>query len=357
MRPGAGGCGRQDVAVRELVAKLAALDPDAGAAVKVIAYFDRLVEGRAGLEPIVRGAAVLAGCPARLIDDECRVHIEIEADGRLRDAVTRPDPAWLSAPVVPGGPQALWLERSGPAGPVDAMVLERATAAARVALARTRRGVAVGCLAPHDPASVEVVLDATVPADLRLSAARRLGLDRSARARAVALEGGLARVEALRSQAADPDVGRRRAGVGPVVAVLELPSSWAAARTALRLTAEGTASDPGPRIVYADHMGGLAVLAAAVVPATEPVPDVRALERAGSDAPWMLATLDAIASSPSLRAAAGVLSVHHSTLQARIARAEHMLGWSIREPQGRLRLQLALVLRRLHRNRPLETKS
>ncbi|OHV42640.1 helix-turn-helix domain-containing protein [Pseudofrankia sp. BMG5.36] len=343
--------------MRELVAKLAALDPDAGAAVKVIAYFDRLIEGQAGLEPIVRGAAVLAGCPARLIDDERRVHIEIEADGRRRDAVTRPDPAWLSAPVVPGGPQALWLERPGPAGPIDAMVLERATAAARVVLARTRRGVAAGCVTPHDPASVEVVLDATVPADLRLNAARRLGLDRTARARAVALEGGLARVEAASgSQAPDPDVGRRRAGVGPAVAVLELPSSWAAARTALRLTADGTASDPGPRIVHADHLGGLAVLAAAVVAATEPAPDVRALERVGADAPWMLATLDAIASSPSLRAAAGVLSVHHSTLQDRIARAEHLLGWSIREPQGRLRLQLALVLRRLHRNRPLEAE-
>ena len=54
--------------VKELAGRLAALDPDAGAAVRVIAYFDRLNDGHAGLETIVRGAAVLSGCPARLAD-------------------------------------------------------------------------------------------------------------------------------------------------------------------------------------------------------------------------------------------------------------------------------------------------
>jgi sugar diacid utilization regulator len=131
---------------------------------------------------------------------------------------------------------------------------------------------------------------------------------------------------------------------------VDLPASWAAARTALRLTAEGTERDPGPRVVYAEELGGLAVLAAAVGPGTEPSPDVRALERARSTAPWMLATLEAVAFTPSLRAAAASLVVHHSTLQDRVARAERLLGWSLRTPQGRLRLQLVLTLRRLHNN-------
>jgi len=52
--------------MKDLVVRLSALDPDAGAAVRVIAYFDQLVDARAGLATIVRGAAVLAGCPARL---------------------------------------------------------------------------------------------------------------------------------------------------------------------------------------------------------------------------------------------------------------------------------------------------
>ena len=101
--------------------------------------------------------------------------------------------------------------------------------------------------------------------------------------------------------------------------MLGLPASWAAARTALRLTAEGTDDDPGPRVVYADEVGGLALLARCVGPATPPLPDVLALEQAAAAAPWMLVTLHAVATSASLRAAAAALSVHHSTLQDRIA--------------------------------------
>jgi hypothetical protein len=339
--------------MKELAGRLAALDPDAGAAVRVIAYFDRLVEERAGLEAIVRGAAVLAGCPARLVDERRRVHIEVEADGRRRDEVTPTDPAWLSSPVASGDSPALWLERPGPAGPVEAMVLERATTAARAVLERTRGTSSGGGGNPHDPAWVEVVLDASASEQIRLQAARRLGLDRAPLVRAVAIQGSPARVEVIAtSQASAPQVGGRRAGIGPAVPVLDLPSSWVAARTALRLTAEGTEQDPGPRVVYADQIGGLAVLAAAVGPETKPVADVRTLEHAGAAAPWMLATLEAVATSPSLRAAAAKLTVHHSTLQERLAHAEQLLRWSVHDPHGRLRLQLALALRRLHHHQP-----
>ena len=54
--------------------------------------------------------------------------------------------------------------------------------------------------------------------------------------------------------------------------------------------------------------------------------------------------------TPSLRAAAVTLRLHHSTLQDRVIQAEHLLGWPVREPAGRLRLQLALALRRLRRH-------
>ncbi|MFD0523540.1 helix-turn-helix domain-containing protein [Paractinoplanes durhamensis] len=64
----------------------------------------------------------------------------------------------------------------------------------------------------------------------------------------------------------------------------------------------------------------------------------------------MLATLYAFADAPSLRAAATALRLHHSTLQDRITQAAHLLGWSITTPSGRLRLQVALALRRLRRH-------
>ncbi|MFD0485610.1 helix-turn-helix domain-containing protein [Kineococcus sp. GCM10028916] len=129
----------------------------------------------------------------------------------------------------------------------------------------------------------------------------------------------------------------------------ELPGSWVAARRALRLTAEGTATDPGPRIVHAEAVQGLLLLAAAVPAGAPPVPDVGAVERAAVLAPWMLRTLDVLATTSSRRAAATELAVHHSTVQARVLTAQRALGWELQDVAGLQRLQLALVLRRLHR--------
>ncbi|MFJ7049687.1 helix-turn-helix domain-containing protein [Streptomyces sp. NPDC101112] len=350
--------------MKELAGRLTAVDPDAGAAVRVIAYFDALAESRAGLEALVRAAAVLAGCPARLADDERRVRVRVEPDGRRLDSPLPPEPGWPSAALVPGGVPALWLERPGDGEPsvVDAVILERAAGALRLVLDRTRGRAP---LSPaDDPALVETLLDATAVEQARLHAARRLGLAVDARARVLAPLDGRPRVLVV-GDAGTPDAGpprgvpvaavegldriEGRVGVGPVVSVSDLPRSWAAARVALRFTAEGTARDPGERVVRAEDLGGLALLAESVLPGGDPPPDVRELEKAAADAPWMLATLHAVASTASLRAAATEVNVHHSTLQDRLTHAESLLGWPVRDPHGRLRLQLALTMRRLAR--------
>ncbi|WP_449353549.1 helix-turn-helix domain-containing protein, partial [Streptomyces shaanxiensis] len=403
--------------MKELAGRLTALDPDAGAAVRVIAYFDRLSESRAGLEALVRGAAVLAGVPALLVDAERRVRVRVEADGTRRDSGAPPDPGWPSAALTPGGAAALWLERAEAApSVVDAVILERAAGAVRLVLDRTRGRAAV-----EDPALVETVLDPGAPEAARLHAARGLGLDPAGTARALAPLDGPPMVVAGRADAglpnrwssnglstgrasagspagrsnagpptgrnkggfptgpsngglptgqahagspagrsnAGPPTGRNkdglptgpsngglstaqahagsptgrnnagppttqadsgrptgrtdaglpsgrtdadpltaralpglpdgRVGVGPEVPVLELPRSWAEARTALRFTAEGTALDPGPKVVHADELGGVALLAGLVAPGAEAPADVQALEAAGASTPWLLA--------------------------------------------------------------------
>ncbi|MDN3026930.1 helix-turn-helix domain-containing protein [Streptomyces sp. S.PB5] len=327
--------------MKELAGRLTALDPDAGAAVQVIAYFDRLAESRAGLEALVRGAAVLAGVPARLVDTDRRVQVRVEPDGARRESDAPPDPAWPAAALTPDGAPALWLERPSAPSVVDAVILERAAGAVRLVLDRTR-----GRAPADDPALVETLLDATAPEAARLHAARRLGLDPALPARAVATPDGPPRVVPGR-RGTEPPAGR--AGVGPAVSVLDLPRSWAAARTALRFTAEGTAQDPGQRVVHADELGGTALLAGLVVPGAEPPPDVLALDAAAAATPWLLTTLHAVANTASLRAAATDINVHHSTLQDRLAHAEQLLGWPVRTPQGRFRLQLALTMRHLTR--------
>lgn len=174
--------------------------------------------------------------------------------------------------------------------------------------------------------------------------------------RALAIPDGRPRILPAHPDAALP---AGRLGIGPAVPVLDLPRSWAAARIALRLTADGTAHDPGPPVVHAhgpgppvvhaDGLGYIALLAGLVAPGAEVPPDVRVLKSAAAHAPWVPATLHAVASTTSLRAAAAEINVHHSTLQDRLTHAETLLGRPVRTPQGRFRLQLALMMHLLAR--------
>lgn len=119
----------------------------------------------------------------------------------------------------------------------------------------------------------------------------------------------------------------------------------------MRFTAEGTDEDPGPRVVHAGDLGALALIVAAADSSPGDVADVQAVQRAAAGAPWMLATLHAVATTGSLRQAARQLHVHHSTLHDRLAHAEADLGWGVRDVGGGFRLQLALHLRRVLRAR------
>ncbi|WP_420123510.1 helix-turn-helix domain-containing protein [Nakamurella sp.] len=326
--------------MRDLTVRLDALDPAAGAALRVIAYFDDLVAHGAGLPAIVRGAAILAACPAALVDPGQQVRVRIGPGGVAGVPGPR-DEAWPWTPVPPDGGE-LWLERDGEPSPVDAMVLERAAAA--IGSIRSSAGGRGGRRRTSAHADLAVLIDADAPPAARAAAAARRQLGPTARVRAIASGAGV-RIGA----ADDPVAGPERAGVGPSGPPDELPASAAAARLALRLTADGTPADPGPRVVHAQDVGGLLVLAAAIGPTTPRHADVVMLDRLAADHPWLPVTLTAAAEQASLRGAATALHVHHSTLQERIAHAERLLGWTIGDPAGRLRLQIALALRRLHR--------
>ncbi|WP_425264139.1 helix-turn-helix domain-containing protein [Streptomyces caeruleatus] len=334
-----------------LAGRLAALDPDAGAAVRAIAYFDRLAEARAGLEALVRGAAVLTGYPARLIDTARRVHVRVESDGKRHDTDSPPDSSWLCRELAPDTSAALWLERPGPPSVVDAVILERASGILRQILDRTRGRAPLSasddrhcwrrCSTPRPGQRLvcmrhAVSLSVSVSVSVSPMATRPYAYapwpcwatpPNPARAPRRAAETGGSTCR----------TGRNRAGCpcARPVAVLGRspgPQSWAAARTALRFTAEGTADDPGERVMYANDLGDIVLLADLVRSGTGPPPDARAL------------------------AAAAKLNIHHSTLETRLAHAEGLLGWPVHTLTGHLRLQLALLTRRLARgeDRPLQ---
>ena len=94
-----------------LVWRLKALDPEASESLKVIAYFDALVDGHASAQVLLSGAAVLSGCAAGYIaglDGQCGLghdHVEtMEPAGphmQLCDASHCPDTGSVSHHFVP----------------------------------------------------------------------------------------------------------------------------------------------------------------------------------------------------------------------------------------------------------------
>ncbi|WP_344744103.1 helix-turn-helix domain-containing protein [Streptosporangium vulgare] len=140
--------------------------------------------------------------------------------------------------------------------------------------------------------------------------------------------------------------GTWRVGVGPETRGAGAAESWAAARTALRFTGP----HPADRVVDWADLGALALFATHV-PDEEiaALPDVRAVEELARR-PYgteVLEAVRALCAEGTVRRAAVAVHLHHSSLAARIARAEAVLGFSLADSAGRLRAHLAMRLVRL----------
>lgn len=377
--------------MKGLLLRLSALDADAEAAVRVIAYFDALVEHRATAAELVRATAALAECVCGWEPEEGR-GLGFDATGA--PAATDGGQASSGVDLRPG---RMWLERPGGPAPLDELVLERASIAARILLAPSRR-VSTPDLA--DPALVELVLSGRESAADRTRALRLLGLEphlpvrvlavavdrgRNAGAEAVALVtrggpvrtvrvaliGGVAAVllqrrdgtgspasdlrVALRDRAAEHGSGAAtgvRVGVGGRTDGLAAETSWRQARLALRFSTpagDSPAVDPGDAVVDHDALGPLALLAEIPTARLRDQPDVRALDSLARTTSGALdvVTLGAFCRTGSLRQAAAALHLHHSSVAARLAHVEDALGWRLDDPGDRFRAQLALWARKL----------
>jgi hypothetical protein len=365
-----------EVAMRDLLGRLSELDEDAESLVKVIAYFDTLVDGHVSLETIVRSAAALSGCTAGVSVPDRPIFMRVDPHGTRYGSEVHYDPSVRVVQRLWEEGLEVWLERPDGAMPTDTMVLERFASSAAIVVERTY-GRAPG----RDPGQVEMLLDEQTSAEVRLRAGRRLGLPTAQPIQVIVVRPGtevdsdggveedladrilasqwVTQVGRLRAfivpgddVTADPE-GPFRAGIGPAVGLSDLHVSWHDAVTAFRLTACGTDDDPGPRQLSYTDLGVLAFLAESFDPRTSPTGDVEALDRVQQTWPWALSTLEGVANYPSLRQAACHLYLHHSTVQRRVEQLESALALSVESPSGRLRLQLALALRRVIKNGPL----
>ncbi|MGI5498602.1 helix-turn-helix domain-containing protein [Lentzea sp. CA-135723] len=252
-------------------------------------------------------------------------------------------PAKASVRALEGGVE-VWVARPGPAAPLDDMLLERFAIAAAVLLEHS----SVPLPELGDPALIELVLSEGVGTAERSRALHLLGVAATAPLRVLAATGDvpgrsvvLGAVRAVLVTEV-PEVGGRL-GVRPLLPAVDAAKSWRGALTALRYTSDG---EP---VVWWERLGSLGVLAERLAGADiAALPDVRALDRLAAE-PGMITALDALCATGSVRKAAVVLHRHHSTMTARLARAEAALGFGLDEA-GRFRLHLALMLRRLRDN-------
>ncbi|MGW4486671.1 helix-turn-helix domain-containing protein [Amycolatopsis sp. NPDC004368] len=363
--------------MKGLLLRLSAVDSDAEAAVRVIAYFDELVARRATIADLVRATAALAECVAGLRRGTEPV-VRFRPDG-TRAAGTESDARLVAS--APGG--EVWLERDGDPGPLDDLVLERFAIATRL-LGPAPRAPRPD---PADPALVELVLGERAAEEDRSRALVLLGLDAARPVRVVAVgtddgrdpgaaavglmarggtalgarvavvgevaavvlqprEGPATVVESLRNalsarareRAAS---GTVRVGVGDAVTGLEARRSWLQARLAERFAVPTTE----PLVVH-ENLGSLTLLAEIPAEHLRVQPDVRALAAlAAAD----LEALEAFCRTGSLRQAAVALHRHHSSVATRLAHAQDALGWPLDDPAGRFRARLALLAHRLAR--------
>lgn len=364
--------------MRGLVLRLAGLNAGAESAMRLIGFFDTLVEQRLGLDGVLGMAARVAECPVGLAGPG--------PDGLTAgpDGSTRPGgpPPGAAVRELRGG-QCAWLAREGEPQPFDGLLLERLALACDTVLSR-RGSEAV----PLDPALLETAISSTAPLPERARALRLLGFAPSGPFTVLAVDGGhgpqgLAPVlERLPTAPA----GRRRTaalgpvhavavagplperllapagfriGVGPEVTATEAPRSWEGALRALRFA--GTSrSDVGlapvaeEPAIYHSSLGAFEVLARELSgPAIAGIGDLDVLDALAAEpgsGTELLTTLEVLVQAGSLRAAARELHLHHNSVAVRVTRAEAALGYGLGETVGRFRLALALALRRLRDN-------
>jgi hypothetical protein len=343
------------VPVEALVERLSHLDAHVEGALRVVMVYDTLMRRRVDLPALARASAGLAGCVAGIRLHGTARTIRVTPDGR--DAPAPPPPASTTAPITLDDEEigTVWLERSGPPVPLDDVLLDRLAIAAAAVV--ERYGPARTTMA--DPALVELVISADSDEAARARALRLLGFDADLPVRVVAVRsqrpldqvGGLVCPARLVKAAPLADVGVLLAtGVDPArfpdgvragIGAADSPDrSWREARTALRFTT------PRRPVVHHAELGALALLAELPPDAVRDNPDVTAIARLAGD-PDDLATLDAYCTTGSLRQAAELLHLHHSSVARRLDQLGRTLGIELTEATGLTRARLALTAWRL----------
>lgn len=336
--------------MQEMLGRLRSLDPTASQGLRVIACFDELMAGSVGTDGLLSAAAALAGCTVGLRRAADAPVIRVDPRGHRQPPEQPPRNAFESGGII------VWVER-GAAGDAanDAIILERLALALHVRYDGDRAP------APRD---LSVLLDPASDPVARSDAATRRGLPAGALLRVVAAPlfavwrthpSGPEDVVATdfgpvhaAIVPAGSDVAATPLGIGIAVERDDLVLSFRTALVALRL------ADSSPTgVSRADDLGVLAETLAETPVRARMDADEAAVSRL-SALPWALTTLDAAVRSTSVRDAARILGIHHSTMTTRIETMTVEFGFSPLDGWGRTRAAVALLRWRVRSSHVLE---
>lgn len=337
--------------MQELLGRLTALDPAASHSLRVIACFDELIAGDVGVRGLLAAGAALAGRPVGLRRGAVVTRIDRRGEPLPSAGVPTETHSVIDDTDV-------WVDDTSAAtAALDAIILERLALALMIRLDR-RRSASV------PPRDLTVVLDSSVPLEDRQLAAIRLGLVSNASYRVV-----VAPLTATWSHhprgpedvvstsvgpvhAAVVDLAAEPAatpmGIGIATGVDDLARSFRTGLIALRLFDE-VSGQPS----RADEFGGLAELLADLPEDRSGGGDQAGIELVTLHV-WGPSTLDALVRAGSVREAARLTNVHHSTMTDRVDIVAQTLGFDPLSGIGRTRLGLAYLRWRVRTSRVLE---
>lgn len=331
--------------MHELTGRIESLDPQASQSLKVISYFDALINGKVSVEALLRATATLTGCACGYRPAAGR-SIRLSLDGQRTSPQFAPDQGGQRLMLDDGG--RLWLERDGVEHANDALVLERLALA--IAIAQGRIGepqrhlelaLAEGTAEPDRAAAIAAL---QLPSGQRvkvLACRVEFSLPDAIHQAVLSTRHGLVRAGISTQLDRDFNTVRTPLGIGRASFPAQLRDSWQSALVALLI------ATPDEPVVDAAELG--AVIHLGKVPAEQLAadPDVIALAVFSAEHAWALNTVDALCHSTSLRAAAARLGLHHSTVQHRVAELHEALAVDPLNPAGIFRLNCARIALRL----------
>ncbi|MFD4351602.1 helix-turn-helix domain-containing protein [Nocardia sp. NPDC056541] len=331
--------------MREWIVKLATIDGGAAEALRVIEHFDSLVDQRSSAMAMLRAAAVLADSPIGLDDPERGLRVGVDAAGRT---ITELGTGTASRQTQRFEEITVWLDREGPAWPLDPLILER-FARSLHAVKKTRDS------SPITAAARTACDPGVTPAD-RDSALRRLGLGSTITvvathpADARRMPAGLLidehQIRLFPAPVAQSTIPLDIAAGIHTCASTEVHLGVQHARTALRIAVDLTTGKP-THVRY-DQLGSIATIVESIDADTAArAPDVRQVVELQAQRPWVVPTLEAVLSHSSIREAARLHNLHHSTMRQRIDWLERQLGYTPLSSEGYARASTTLTLWRI----------